>query len=52
MHIHNPNDLNERGTTSILHFDKVMLLDFSLHNLSEVCYWTRKSIRQVLHVYT
>jgi len=40
MHMDTPNDLYERGTTPTLLFARVMLLDFSLHNLLEVCHWT------------
>jgi len=39
MHMDSPNYLCECGTTHTRHFVRVMLVDFHLHNLSEVCYW-------------
>jgi len=44
MHMDSPNDLYECGTTPTHRFARVMLLDFSRHNLPEVCYWTSSSV--------
>jgi len=40
MHMDSHIDPYECDTTPTHRFSRVMLLDFHLHNLPEVCYWT------------
>jgi len=44
MHMDPPIDLYECGTTPTHRFSRVLLLNFSLHNLPEVYYWTSPSV--------